>query len=288
MSKLITGVSFAVCMAATAPMLTGCESTTSNSTTTSRSQLMLTSSAEVMAQADQAYAQVIAEAKAQGKLNTDAKLTKRVQNIADRLIKKAPLFREDCKQWKWEVNVIDSDELNAWCMAGGKIAVYSGLVKTLNLTDDELATVMGHEIAHALREHVREQQSTQMIQDGIINVASTFLNLDSNTQTISKIVANVGVTLPFSRSHETEADALGLELMYDAGYDPTKASGLWKKMMAQGNSNDGLAVLLSTHPGNTDRMEKLDQLAKQLQTQPRRQQTVKLLELTFNLYLELP
>lgn len=269
MRKTLSSIALAVALAISGPMLSGCESTTSNSTTTDRSQLMLKSSAEVMAEAEKGYAEVIAQAKAQGVLNTDAQLTARIQKIGDKLINKAPLFRADCKDWKWEVNVIDSDELNAWCMAGGKIAVYSGLVKTLNLTDDEIATVMGHEIAHALREHVREQQSTQMIKEGVFTVASMF-NVDNKTLQLGDLATDLGLTLPFSRSHETEADALGLELMYDAGYDPSKASGLWKKMMAQGNSNDGLMVLLSTHPGNTDRMENLDTLAKQLKERGRR------------------
>lgn len=273
MSKLVskvTSIALAVSLALSTPMLTGCESTTTNSTTTNRSQLMLTSSEQVMSEAATAYAQVIAEAKAAGKLNTNKQLTNRVKNIGNKLIQKAPLFRADCANWDWEVNVIDSDELNAWCMAGGKIAVYSGLVETLNLTDDEIATVMGHEIAHALREHIREQQSTQMIQDGVLSVASSLFGLDNTTQQIGQIAANVGLTLPFSRAHETEADALGLELMYDAGFNPSNASNLWKKMMAQGNANDGIMVLLSTHPGNTDRMQKLDELAKQLKERGRR------------------
>lgn len=270
MGKLVSSVALAVSLAITAPMLTGCESTTSNSSTTNRSQLMLTSSEQVMAEAKTAYAQVIAEAKAQGKLNTDPKLTARIKNIGNKLIKKAPLFRADCKNWDWEINVIESDELNAWCMAGGKIAVYSGLVTTLNLTDDEIATVMGHEIAHALREHVREQQSTQMIQNGVISVASSLFGLDDTTVKLGQAAANLGLTLPFSRAHESEADALGLELMYDAGFNPSNASNLWRKMMAQGNANDGLMVLLSTHPGNTDRMQQLDTLAKQLKEQPRK------------------
>lgn len=270
MRKTISSIAIALSLAMATPALSGCESTTTNSSTTNRFQLMLTSSEQLNQEAKTAYDQVLAEAKAQGKLNNNAQLTKRIKTISQRLINKAPLFREDSKNWQWEVNVIDSEELNAWCMPGGKIAVYSGLVETLKLTDDEIATVIGHEIAHALREHSREQQSTQMIKDTVLSAASSFFELDSTTQSISQIVANVGVTLPFSRSHETEADALGLELMYQAGYDPSKASSLWKKMMAQGNSNDGLMVLLSTHPGNTDRMEKLDQLAKQLKTQPRR------------------
>lgn len=242
----------------------GCLSnTTSNSSTTNRSQLMLVSEQEVVTQSAQAYDEVIAQAKEQGKLNSNKSLTNRVKNIGQRLIAKAPAFRADCAQWDWEINVITSDELNAWCMAGGKIAVYTGLVQKLNLNDDEIATVMGHEIAHALREHVREQMSTQALKQGALSVASLF-GVSDSTLSVANTLAEVGVTLPFSRSHETEADELGLELMYRAGFDPAKGIKIWEKMMAQGSGNTGLAVLLSTHPADDARLENLTKLASEL------------------------
>lgn len=251
-------------MALSAPTMVGCVSnTTSNSSTTNRSQLMLVSEQEVMTQSAQAYDEVIAQAKAQGVLNTNKALTARVQKIGDRLIAKAPTFRADCAQWDWEVNVITSQELNAWCMAGGKIAVYTALVEQLNLTDDELATVMGHEIAHALREHVREQMSTQTLKQGALGIASLF-GVSNTTLNIANTLAEVGVSLPFSRSHEIEADELGLELMYKAGYDPQKGIKIWEKMMAQGSGNSGLAALLSTHPADDERLANLTQLAAEL------------------------
>ena len=185
------------------------------------------------------------------------------RGLGDRLIAKAPTFRADSAKWDWEVNVITSKELNAWCMAGGKIAVYTALVEQLQLNDDEIATVMGHEIAHALREHVREQMSTQALKQGALNIASLF-GVSNTTLNIANTLAEVGVSLPFSRSHETEADELGLELMYRAGYDPQKGIKIWEKMMSLGSGNTGLAVLLSTHPADDERLANLTELAAQL------------------------
>ena len=269
MSLKHSALAVVVSLALATPVLSGCESTTSNSQTTNRSQLMLVSSEEIMAESAQAYDQVIAQAKAQNALNTNAAQTKRVKTIANKLIAKAPLFRADCANWDWEVNVINSDEVNAWCMAGGKIAVYSALLTQLNLSDDELATVLGHEIAHALREHVREQQSTEALKQGAFQIASLF-GVDNTTLQVGQIAANLGLTLPFSRSHETEADELGLELMYDAGYDPDAGVSLWTKMMQLGSGNEGLAALLSTHPADSSRIENLQALAQKLKEQPRR------------------
>lgn len=262
--KSLLSLAVAGLIAVSSPALVGCVSnTTSNSSTTNRAQLMLVSEQEVMTQSAQAYDEVIAQAKAQGLLNTDKSLTARVQKIGQRLIAKAPTFRADCAQWDWEVNVITSDELNAWCMAGGKIAVYTALVQKLNLTDDEIATVMGHEIAHALREHVREQMSTESLKQGALGIASLF-GVSNTTLNIANTLAEVGVSLPFSRSHETEADELGLELMYKAGYDPQKGIKIWEKMMSMGSSNSGLAALLSTHPADDERLANLTELAAQL------------------------
>ena len=131
-AKKVSTLAMAVALTLSVPALSGCESTTSNSQTTNRSQLMLVSSTEVMQQAEKAYDQVLAEAKAQNALNTNAAMTKRVKNIANKLIAQAPRFRADSKDWDWEVNVINSKEINAWCMAGGKIAVYSALITETN------------------------------------------------------------------------------------------------------------------------------------------------------------
>ncbi len=243
--------------------LGGCTQTTGSSVAgVNRSQMMLVSSSELDAEADKQYSEIIAKAKQQGVLNTDKQLTRRVQNIANRLIAQAPNLRPDCRDWDWQVNVITEDTLNAWCMPGGKIVVYSGIVKQLDLTDDEIAVILGHEICHALREHSREQMSQQLVTEGLFSVAELF-GVDRTYTGLGRQAAQIGVTLPFSRSHETEADELGLELAYRAGFDPEAAPTLWKKMMAASQGSEPLEIL-STHPSDEKRIANLQTLAKNL------------------------
>lgn len=265
--NVLTALALAVSLTAAAPAMTGCVgSTTTNSSTTDRTQIMLISEQEINTSAAQEYDKVIAQAKAQKALNTNAKQTKRVKNIANKLIAKASIYRPDSKKWDWEVNVINSDEVNAWCMPGGKIAVYTGLINTVKPTDDELAVVISHEIAHALREHSREQMSAEYAKQGALNIAAMF-GVDQTKLAIGDAISNIGFSLPFSRSHETEADELGLELMNAAGYDTDAAASLWKKMMAaSGGSSNALENLLSTHPSNDDRIENLTELSAKLKT----------------------
>lgn len=265
---LLSALALAVSLTVAAPVMTGCmSSTTSNSATTNRTQVMLLSEQEVNSSAAQEYAKVIADAKDQRALNTNAKQTKRVKSIANKLIAKAPNFRPDSKDWKWEVNVINSKEVNAWCMPGGKIAVYTGLIETVKPTDDELAVVIGHEIAHALREHSREQMSAEYAKQSAFNIASMF-GVDQQKLAIGDALANIGFSLPFSRTHETEADELGLELLYAAGYNPDAAATLWKKMIeASGGSSNAFENLLSTHPSSDDRVENLTKLSAELKSE---------------------
>lgn len=246
-------------------ILAGCMQNTTNvgKSQVDRSQLMLISSDEINEASAKAYNDVIAQAKASNALNKDPKLTKRVRDISNKLITKASYFREDSAKWDWEVNVITSDTINAWCMAGGKIAVYTAIVEKLNLSDDEIAFILAHEIAHALREHVREQQSQNMIKNGLIGVASIF-GVDNTILSVADLVANVGVTLPFSRSHESESDEIGLELAYMAGFNPDGAASLWRKM--QENSGNGGLEFLSTHPSHESRIENLQALANKLKS----------------------
>ena len=265
--NVLTALALAVSLTAAAPAMNGCVgSTTTNSSTTDRTQIMLISEQEINTSAAQEYDKVIAQAKAQKALNTNAKQTKRVKNIAKKLIAKASIYRPDSKNWDWEVNVINSDEVNAWCMPGGKIAVYTGLINTVKPTDDELAVVISHEIAHALREHSREQMSAEYAKQGALNIAAMF-GVDQTKLAIGDAISNIGFSLPFSRSHETEADELGLELMNAAGYDTDAAASLWKKMMAaSGGSSNALDNLLSTHPSNDDRIENLTELSAKLKS----------------------
>ncbi len=243
--------------------LAGCVQNTTNvgHSEVNRGQLMLISSEEINEASAKAYTQIIDKARATNTLNKDPKLTQRVNNISNRLIAKTSYFRQDSSKWNWEVNVITSDTINAWCMAGGKIAVYTAIVEKLNLNDDELAFILSHEIAHALREHVREQQSQEMIKSGLINVASIF-GVDNTILGVANLAANVGISLPFSRSHENESDEIGLELAYMAGFNPDGAVSLWKKM--QEHSGDGGLEFLSTHPSHENRIKNLQALAVKL------------------------
>lgn len=277
--NVLTALALAVSLTAAAPAITGCVgSTTTNSSTTDRTQIMLISEQEINTSAAQEYDKVIAQAKAQKALNTNAKQTKRVKNIANKLIAKASIYRPDSKKWDWEVNVINSDEVNAWCMPGGKIAVYTGLINTVKPTDDELAVVISHEIAHALREHSREQMSAEYAKQGALNIAAMF-GVDQTKLAIGDAISNIGFSLPFSRSHETEADELGLELMNAAGYDTDAAASLWKKMMAaSGGSSNTLENLLSTHPSNDDRIENLTELSAKLKSGKSDKQSIFLLK----------
>src|SRR5690606_33937685 len=186
-------------------------------------QRMLVSEQELDQAATKQYTALIAEEKKKNALNRDAAQVARVRRIADRLIAQTPVFRPDARSWKWEVNVLSSSEVNAWCMPGGKIAVYTGLIDKVKPTDDELAAVIGHEISHALREHARERASEQMVAGSLISVGSALFGLGDLGQQGAQYAYMGLVGLPNSRSHETEADRMGVELAARAGYDPRAA-----------------------------------------------------------------
>ena len=165
-------------------------------------------------------------------LNTDKAQLARVTTIAKRIVAATPAFRTDAAAWNWQFNVQKTKELNAYCMPGGRIMVYSGLIDQLDLSDAELATVLGHEIAHALREHTRERVSRAYAQQLVLSGAAAVTGVSEATANIANMVAEVTFQLPFSRDQESEADDIGLELMARAGYDPHAALTLWNKMSA--------------------------------------------------------
>lgn len=238
--------------------LVACQSVqTTNSGTVGvdRTQYVMVSSQQVDQSAAEAYKEIIDKAQKEGKLNADKAMYKRVRDIANRLIPQTAVFRQDAPAWAWEVNVLQDDQLNAWCMAGGKIAFYSGLITQLKLTDDEIAAVMGHEIAHALREHSRERISQQMVTSLGLDVLAAGFGLSKGASDLAGMVANVTISLPYGRKHETESDRIGVELAARAGYDPKAAIGLWKKMSEQGGGSP--PELLSTHPSPENRMQDL-------------------------------
>ncbi|MDB5793639.1 MAG: putative Peptidase [Noviherbaspirillum sp.] len=245
-------------LAASMLILGGCETvqtTQSGAVGVEREQRMAVSSQEIDAAAGKQYAQVMAEATQKGILNRSSAQVNRVRTIANRLIPQVTVFRPDAQRWNWEVNVLSSPEVNAWCMPGGKTAVYSGLIEKLDVTDDELAAVMGHEMAHALREHARERASEQMVASGVISVGTALLGLGDLGQKGAEYAYMGLLGLPNSRRHETEADRIGIELAARAGYDPRAAITLWQKMGKAAGSEP--PKFLSTHPSSTDRLNDL-------------------------------
>jgi predicted Zn-dependent protease len=249
--------------------LAACSTTTEQgSVGVERKQLLLVSSAEMDQAASAAYQNVLKEQTPKGNVNKDPQQTERVRGIAKRLIPQTAVFRKDAPEWKWEVNVLTSPEVNAWCMPGGKIAVYTGIIEKLNITDDELAAVMGHEISHALREHGRERASQQAATGvgaslaGV--VADIFLPGSGQLATAGAGAAGqLAYNLPYSRLQETEADRMGVELAARAGYDPRAAIALWQKM-AKLSSGGAPPQLLSTHPSNDTRIKDLEVFAQRV------------------------
>ncbi|MDR0576424.1 MAG: M48 family metallopeptidase [Candidatus Accumulibacter sp.] len=232
-----------------------------------RRQNMLVSSAEVNRSAEKAYAQTIQEARAKNLLNRNPAQARRVKDIAGRLIAVTGVFRADAPGWRWETNVIGSGELNAWCMPGGKIAVYAGLMEKLALTDDELAAVMGHEIAHALREHGREKAGQAVgveLAATLGGAIGAFYGLDAGVgQGLVSAAGDLAFMRPNSRGMEQEADRIGIELAARAGYDPRAAISLWEKMGKA--SGSGAPQWLSTHPSNETRLADLKVYAERVQ-----------------------
>jgi predicted Zn-dependent protease len=243
-----------------AAMLGGCETTTSGGAVgAERQQFMLVSSEELNQASAQGYAKLKAEAAAKGILNKDRALLARVTAIANRLAPQTRTFREDAPGWNWEVNVISSPQVNAFCMPGGKIMVYSGIVDKLKLSDDELAFVLGHEMAHALREHSREQVSQAAAAQTAIGLGAALLGLGQGAASLANIGYEAFIATRFSRGDEAEADRIGVELAARAGYDPRASVAVWQKMAAASTSS-GTPEFLSTHPTDAARTQELQAL----------------------------
>ena len=207
--------------------------------------------------AAQQYQQMMEQARSQRALAPDGHpQLQRLRAIAQRLIPFAAPWNDRVGQWRWEVNLIGSKQINAFCMPGGKIAFYTGILDQLKLTDDEAAMIMGHEMAHALREHARERLAKTQATNIGLRLGSQLLGLGD----LGNAAASLGgqlLTLQFSRSDERDADLVGLELAARGGYDPEASVSLWKKMgNATGNKQGGLAFL-STHPSGPARIEQL-------------------------------
>jgi predicted Zn-dependent protease len=241
-------------------MLSGCATTTTGGAVgANRSQLLLISSEQLEQTAAQGYSQLKTEATQKGALNTNEKLLERVRAIARRIEPQTGIFRKDAPGWNWEVNVIDSGELNAFCMPGGKIMFYSGLINQLKLTDEEIAVVMGHEIAHALREHSREQVSQAIAAQTALGLGTSVFGLSQTTAQLASIGYQAFIATHFSRTDEAEADRIGLELSARAGYNPRAGVTLWQKMI-NANAGGQLPEFLSSHPADSTRVQQIESL----------------------------
>src|SRR5262245_12176659 len=234
---------------------------------TGRKQLMIVSESDAIDASKQAYAETLAPLQKHGKINDDAALKARVDAITARLIAQAIVYRPETATWDWQVAVIDDpNTLNAWCMAGGRMAIYTGVIQKLHLTDDEIAQVMGHEIAHALAKHTAERMSYAYAQQVGLSAAGAALGSGTMSQAAlqgAAIATTVGVQLPNSRTQEAEADRIGIELAAKAGYDPHAAPKLWEKMLDATGSR-GQSDWLSTHPASEKRMQSLAALIPQM------------------------
>ncbi|WP_311351799.1 M48 family metallopeptidase [Aggregatibacter segnis] len=218
-------------------------------------------SASINQQAAMGYRQMISEAKAKGQLDTQSRTAQRVHKIFNKMVPYANAENHTGQPFNWQIEVIKSKELNAWAMPGGKMAFYTGLVESLNLTDDEIATVMGHEMAHALKEHGKKKANMGQFTDVLAGVAHVALSTQIGSDGSAVVVGltkDWALDKPYSRSAETEADEVGLLLMAKSGYNPQAAPGLWDKMQqASKGSQSVLDKLSSTHPSDKDRQENL-------------------------------
>ena len=237
--------------------LTACSSTTDTGAIgVKRNQLLMVSSEQVMQLSNQSYQKTMQQAKNEGKLDVDKVQLNRLKSIANRLIAQTGAYRPDARNWAWEVHIIESSEINAYVMPGGKIVFYSGIIEKLKLTDAEIAAIMGHEMAHALREHSRERMSRQVATQTAIGLGAAVFGLSSGQAQVAGLAGDLGLTLPNSRTQETEADLMGLELMARAGYDPNAAVTLWQKMQ-QNSGGRSAPQFLSTHPVSATRIANL-------------------------------
>ena len=230
---------------------------------TGRSQFMVVSDRMAMSQSAAAYSSMMGQLGKKKQIEADSERAKKVREITDRLIAQAVRFRPDSASWNWEVQVINDDKtVNAFCMAGGKMAIYSGMWEQLKATDEEIAQVMGHEIGHALADHTRERMSIAMTTGVATQVAAVAVNSREQGLALqgAQLAALVAIQLPNSREGESEADQIGIELAARAGYDPRAAVTLWEKMGKLPGGRER-PQFLNTHPSPANRAARLAELA---------------------------
>jgi predicted Zn-dependent protease len=231
---------------------------------TGRRQLALVSEESAIVASEEAYAMAIGELRKEGKIVSESsRVARRVEEITERLVAQATLMRPETADWEWSMEVIDEpDVINAWCMAGGRMAVYTGLIQKLDPTDDELAQVLAHEISHALANHTAERMSVALATNVGVALAGVLSEDSQRTMSTAAVAAALAVQLPNSRAAESEADEIGIELAAKAGYNPNAAVSLWQKMASA--EGGGPPQFLSTHPSPANRQQRLAELAPQM------------------------
>ena len=245
-----------------AVVLAGCQT----NEITGRSQLMVVPESMAISESANAYSQMMGDFSKKKKIETGTARAAKVREITDRLIVQAVRFRPDSANWNWEVQVIDDPKtVNAFCMAGGKMAIYTGMWDQVHATDDEIAEVMGHEISHALLNHTQERMSvamSSMVGLAVVDVLVSPRDRTGLAMTGAAAAAALAITLPNSRESESEADQVGIELAARAGYDPAAAVSLWDKMGKLGGQPP---EWMSTHPSPEHRAQRLKELGAKVQ-----------------------
>lgn len=257
----LTAVCFKVLttLAFTSLLLACANTTRSGAVGINRSQFLVVSASEVDRLSAVSYNEQNQKAKEKNILLTSGPEYDRLKAISNRLISQTGVFRDDTRQWNWQLVLINAPILNATCAPGGKITFYTGLIEQLNLTDDEIAAIMGHEIAHALREHGRERLSQAMAQSAVTNIAMAAAGAYGSAISAANQAAQYILVLPNSRQNESEADAIGLELAARSGFKPQAAISVWQKMN-KATQGKGPPEFLSTHPSGETRIEQLSEL----------------------------
>jgi predicted Zn-dependent protease len=223
----------------------------------------IVSAEQVEQAADQQYRQLSQQATAKGALAAPGSpQLVRLRAISQRLIPFTYEWNERARDWRWEVNLINSAQINAFCMPGGKIAFFTGILEKLKLTDDEVAMVMGHEMAHALREHAREQMGKSAATRGAIEIGAALFGLGDGGRYLAGMGGQL-LTLKFGRDDESEADLVGMELAARAGYDPHAGITLWQKMATA--SKNAPPQFISTHPSGPTRIQDIQRSLQSVQ-----------------------
>ena len=231
---------------------------------TGRRQLALVSEDSAIVASEEAYAMQIGDLRKAGKIVSESSsVARRVDAITGRLVAQAIVMRPETADWEWSIEVIEDPEMvNAWCMAGGRMAIYTGLIQKLDPTDDELAQVLAHEISHALANHTEERMSVAIATNAGVALAGVLSEDSQRAMTTAGLAAVLAIQMPNSRTAESEADEIGIELAAKAGYNPNAAISLWQKMASA--AGGGPPQFLSTHPSPANRQQRLAELAPQM------------------------